>query len=111
MNFLNKIRKIISFRTLNNEISYEEAIDIICKDPSVTLIDVRSEQEFREGHLPGAVSIPVYDLARNISKTVMCRDNVIILYCQKGARSKKAAKILADLCYTNVYTIKGGLEG
>ena len=111
MNFLNRIRKIISFRTSSKEISYQEAMEIICKNPTVTLIDVRSEQEFKEGHLPGAILIPVYDLARNISKTVMCRDNVIIVYCQTGARSKKAAKILADLCYTNVYTIKGGLEG
>lgn len=111
MNFLNKIRRIISFRTSGKEVSYEEAIDIMCKTPRVTLIDVRSEQEYKEGHLPGAISIPVYDLASNIGKTVMCRDDVIILYCQMGARSKRAAKILADLCYTNVYVIKGGLEG
>lgn len=111
MKFLDKIKGIILFRTSSKEISYEEAMEIIREHPDAMLIDVRSIQEFSEGHLLGAISIPVYDLAQNITRVIKNRDNIIILYCRTGARSKKAAKILADLCYTNVYTIKGGLEG
>lgn len=111
MKIIDRIRKIIHFRSLSKEISYEEAIKIIREHNESILIDVRSCQEFTEGHLPGAISIPVYDLARNIGNVAKKRDNIIILYCQTGGRSKKAAKILADLCYTSVFTIKGGLEG
>lgn len=111
MNILNKIKKIIPFRTSGKEISYEEALEIIKNNPETVLLDVRSKQEFQEGHLPGAISIPVYDLAKNVGGQIKKRDNLIIVYCKTGARSKKAAKILADLCYTNVYIIKGGLEG
>lgn len=110
MKLLEKIKGVISFRCLNQEISYEEAIKIVKEHPETALIDVRSRQEFNEGHLNGAISIPVYDINK-ISQIIKNRDNIIILYCQTGARSKRAAKILADLCYTNVYTIRKGLEG
>lgn len=110
MYLLEKIKEIISFRCSSKEISYEEAIKIINEHPETVLIDVRSTQEYEEGHLNGAISIPVYDINK-ISQRVKNRDNIIILYCQTGVRSKRAAKILSDLCYTNVYTIRKGLEG
>ena len=110
LNILKKIRKAISFRTTGKEISYSEALKIIKDNPETVLIDVRSSQEYKEGHLQNAISIPVYDLAKNIGTQVKRRDNIIIVYCQTGGRSKKAAKILADLCYTNVYILKGGIE-
>lgn len=110
LNIFDKVKKIILFRTSSKEISYKEALEIIKDNPETILLDVRSIQEFQEGHLPGAISIPVYDLARDIGRKITKRDNLIIVYCQTGGRSKKAAKILADLCYTNVYIIKGGLE-
>lgn len=110
MNIINKIKRIILFRTSSKEINFNEAMDIIKKHTDAILLDVRSQQEFSEGHLPGAICIPVYNLSKNIGKIVKNRDNIIIVYCQTGSRSKKATKILDDLCYTNVYSIKGGLE-
>ena len=109
MNLLEKIKGIIQVRCLSTEISYEEAIKIITEHPETVLIDVRSKQEFNEGHLNGAICIPVYDINK-INQIVKNRDNIIILYCQTGTRSKKAARILANLCYTNVYTIRKGLD-
>ncbi len=95
---------------MKKEISYNEAINIINQHPNeVILVDVRSIQEYNEGHLEGAICIPAYDIAK-ISKNVKDRDSIIILYCQCGIRSRKAAKILKDLCYSNVYSICEGLN-
>lgn len=110
VNILNKLKNIISFRTSSKEIQYKEAMDILKEHTDAILLDVRSHQEFCEGHLSGAINIPIYDLAKNINKNVKNKDNIIIVYCSSGARSKKAIKVLDDLCYTNVYAIKGGIE-
>ena len=109
MNIINFIKGKFS-RNYSNGISYNEAMQIVKENKNVYLVDVRSKQEFEEGHLENAISIPVYDLAKLIVRKIPLRDSLIIVYCQKGIRSKKSAKILADLCYTNIYEIKGGVD-
>ena len=110
MNIFDRIKTFIPFRTMKNEISYDEAVGIINEHPNeAVLIDVRSIQEYNEGHLDGAICVPVYDITK-ISKIVKDRDNIIILYCLNGIRSRKAAKVLKDLCYPNVYSICKGLN-
>ena len=74
------------------------------------VIDVRNRREFREGHLNGAINIPLSDISKNAEKQINNRDSRILVYCQYGIRSKKAASILEDLGYTNIYNLKGGLE-
>ena len=111
MKFLDKIKFLMPFRCTGRDISYGEAMSIIKEHPNeAILVDVRSIQEYDEGHLDGAICIPLYDINK-ITQIIKNRDNIIILYCQYGIRSKKAAKILKDLCYTNVYTICKGLDG
>ena len=110
MSILDKIRLLMPFRCMEKEISYKEAINIINEHPGeVILVDVRSKQEYNEGHLNGAICIPLYDI-NTIRNVVKNRDSIIILYCKSGIRSRKAAKILKDLCYTNVYTICKGVD-
>ncbi len=60
----------------------------------VHLIDVREKEEYREGHLPGAVSVPRGFLEMQIEEKVPERDAEVIAYCQGGTRSLIAAKIL-----------------
>ena len=110
MNIFDKIKLLNPFRCTGRDISYEEAINIINEHPNdAILIDVRSMQEYDEGHLNGAICIPLYDINK-ITNLVKNRDTIIILYCQYGIRSKKAAKVLKNLCYTNVYSICKGLD-
>lgn len=109
LNIINYIKDKFS-RKYTNEISYDEAMRIVKENKNVYLIDVRSKQEFEEGHLKNAISMPVYDLTKTIIREIPLRDSLIIVYCQKGIRSKKSARILADLCYTNVFEIKGGVN-
>lgn len=74
----------------------------------VHLIDVREKEEYREGHLPGAVSVPRGFLEMQIEEKVPDREAEVIAYCQGGTRSLIAAKILKDMGYANVVSMAGG---
>ena len=74
------------------------------------LIDVRSQQEYREGHLQGAINIPDFEIVNRIQREVPKRNQLIILYCQYGGRSKTASQIIKKIGYTNVYNLYGGLD-
>lgn len=98
------------FFRCEDQINYIEARKLISKDPLAILLDVRSKQEYNEYHLDGAICIPTYELAQEISNIVVKRDQLIICYCQSGARSRKAIKILRQMGYQNLYEIKGGID-
>lgn len=74
------------------------------------LLDVRSPQEFNEGHLDKAISLPEYEINKNVIGVLPDKMQVIILYCSTGHRSQKAQKILRSLGYKQVYNLQGGLE-
>ena len=74
------------------------------------LIDVRSNQEYEEGHLNGAINIPLYQLERKIKNIEKNKQAIILLYCLTGFRSSEGQKILENLGYNNVYSLKGGLN-
>jgi rhodanese-related sulfurtransferase len=94
----------------NNQISYTEAREIMKKSQRAILIDVRSKQEYKEYHLAGAICIPTYEIANKIPQIITEKEQVIIVYCQCGVRSKKAIALLNKMGYRNVYEIQGGLD-
>lgn len=69
------------------------------------LLDVRSPQEFAEGHLTGAVLIPSYEIKKKAKQILKDKTKTIIVYCSSGYRSRKAQKILKELGYEKVYNI------
>lgn len=79
------------------------AMDLI--EDNAVVIDVRNFDEYFDGHIDGAINIPV----ENISTVTYDKETVIIVYCASGMRSANAAKKLIDLGYTNVYNLDGGL--
>lgn len=91
------------------EITWEEAYEKREKENGI-LLDVRSIQEYNEGHKDGAICIPHYELENNAQAKLTKKDQTIILYCQTGARSKKAYQTLKKLGYQNVYEVKGGIN-
>lgn len=94
---------------IKTDISVEEMKKII-QNNKVILLDVRSIQEFNEGHLNGAINIPLYDLnSSTIEKIIKNKQDFIITYCSAGIRSKKAVKILKNMGYKNVYNLKEGV--
>jgi sulfur-carrier protein adenylyltransferase/sulfurtransferase len=76
-----------------------------------TLIDVREKEEYREGHLPGAVSVPRGFLDMRIEETVPDKNTPIVLYCAGGTRSLLAGRTLKEMGYTNVVSMSGGFGG
>ena len=74
--------------------------------PGALLVDVREVDEFKSGHIPGAISAPL----STITSTILPKDTPLFLYCLRGTRSKQAAGILNRMGYSNVKSI-GGISG
>ncbi len=108
MLFRNFFRKYRDYEQY--EIDYESVKEILKNDTNALLIDVRSKQEYNEGHLNRSINIPIFELERNIKYLNFNKKDVIILYCQSGVRSKRALKLLKKYGFENSYEIKGGLD-
>ena len=104
------ILKFFNFNRQSQNLSLNEIKEIIRNDENVILIDVRSRQEFLEGHLNGSINIPLYELEQCCERKLIDKNSIIITYCQCGARSKKAIVILKKHGYKNVYHLKDGLD-
>lgn len=76
--------------------------------PQAVLLDVRTPQEYREGHIPGSVNVPLQQLDK-ISSVVENKDTVLYVYCHSGARSRQSAARLKHMGYTNINNI-GGID-
>lgn len=74
------------------------------------LIDVRSKQEYDEGHIQGAINIPEHEIQRIIEKAIPKKNQLIVLYCQTGHRSQSAYMIMKAKGYNNLYCLFGGLD-
>lgn len=74
------------------------------------LLDVRSPQEFEEGHLEKAISLPEYEIEEKANDILPNKQQHIIVYCSTGHRSQKAKKTLQKLGYQKVYDLCNGLE-
>jgi len=70
-------------------------------DENSQVIDVRTEQEYKEGHLKNAINIPHVEIKNKINEYVNDKDQKIILYCRSGRRSGIAEKILKEMGYKN----------
>ncbi|MEM1484236.1 rhodanese-like domain-containing protein [Oscillospiraceae bacterium PP1C4] len=75
-------------------------------DPSIKLIDVRTENEYYEGHLPGSINLPL-NAAGDIEKIVSDKNAKLFIYCQSGRRSHNACSVFSKLGYTDVTNIGG----
>ena len=92
-----------------NEITYDKLLEKV-KEGAI-LIDVRTKQEFLEGHLEGAILIPYYEIKSKINVIVYDKNKTIILYCKNGGRSENAYKVLKKLGFKDIYNLKDGIEG
>jgi rhodanese-related sulfurtransferase len=88
-------------------ITARQASELLQKDDNVTLLDVRTPEEFQRGHIQGATLIPVQVLDEEVSKLQGEKNKRVIVYCQTGNRSVKASRILVDHGYTPL-NLKGG---
>jgi len=77
--------------------------------PGALLLDVRSAQEYREGHIPGSVNLPLREIGR-IDELDHAKADPLFVYCLSGARSRQAQAVLQHLGYSNVKNL-GGISG
>ncbi|RMF10376.1 MAG: rhodanese-like domain-containing protein [Candidatus Neomarinimicrobiota bacterium] len=75
------------------------------------LLDVRTEWEYQEGHLPDAHLIPVQILQQELDRLRDVQDSPILVYCHSGNRSTVASKILLDAGFQHIYNLSGGIRG
>lgn len=88
-------------------VSGKEAKQIMEKEKNYIILDVRTQEEFDAGHIPGAVLIPDYEIQQRAQKELTDKNQLILVYCRSGRRSKLASQSLADMGYTNVVEFGG----
>src|SRR5216117_667029 len=90
------------------EASPDEVKSKLDRSTPPMLLDVREKEEFRQGYVPGAVSVPRGFLEMRVEETVPDRKTPIVAYCGSGTRSLLAGRILKELGYSNVVSMRGG---
>ena len=90
-----------------HQISQEKAAEMMALDDGHVVVDVRRQEEYDEGHIPGAVLIPNESIGTERPAELPDLNQVILLYCRSGNRSKQAAQKLFDMGYTNIYEFGG----
>ena len=89
------------------QITQEEAKEMMTKDDGHIIVDVRRQDEYDEGHIPDAILIPNESITDKQPDELPDLNQIILVYCRSGRRSKEASQKLADLGYTNVYEFGG----
>ena len=90
------------------KITPQEAKTMMEEQPEAVVLDVREESEYLQGHVPGAVLLPVGTItAETAAKAIPAQDTTVLVYCRSGNRSKTASKALAELGYSAVYEFGG----
>ena len=90
-----------------SEITQEEAAQMMQDEPDCLIVDVRRPDEFAEGHIAGAINVPNEEIGEEMPAQLPDTEQVLLVYCRTGRRSKEASQKLADLGYTNVYEFGG----
>lgn len=90
------------------ELSAEKSVELI-NNINPFILDVRTEGEFKSGHIPNASLLPVQILSKNIDQIEKYKNEPIFVYCQSGNRSTVASKILIDEGFTKVYNLRNGI--
>ena len=91
------------------QISSEDLHNMVTGFEKFVLLDVRAQQEFEDGHIEGAINIPVADLRER--HTELKKENAIIIICSSGNRSSLGASILSQQGFNKLYNVAGGMTG
>jgi rhodanese-related sulfurtransferase len=98
---------------MKNEITYSNMDDIASimnSNDEYIIVDVRTFEEYSEGHIPGAINIPNESIVDKQPELLPDKDALILIYCRSGNRSKQAAQKLLDMGYTNLVEFGGIID-
>ena len=91
-------------------ITAEEAKQIIDSEEGYIILDVRTQEEYDTGHIPGAILIPDTEIKVKAEEVLTDKEQLILVYCRSGRRSKLAAEALVELGYTNIKEFGGIID-
>ena len=97
-------------KAMYQQITAEEAKKIMDSGEEHIILDTREQDEFNEGHIPGAILIPYTEIENKAEEMLPDKDAQILVYCRSGRRSKIASESLAKLGYTNVKEFGGIID-
>ena len=89
------------------QIDQETAKEMMARDDGHVIVDVRRQDEYDEGHIPGAILIPNESIGCDSPEALPDYEQIILIYCRSGNRSKTASEALIDIGYTAVYEFGG----
>ena len=92
------------------QITPAEAKEIMDTQDGYIILDVRTQEEYDEAHIEGAILIPDYEITDRAESVLKDKDQLILVYCRSGRRSKLAASDLASLGYTNIKEFGGIID-
>ena len=91
-------------------ITAEEAKQIMDSEEGYIILDVRTQEEYDQGHIPGAIVISHEEIMEKAEDVLTDKDQLILVYCRSGRRSKIAAEALVELGYTNIKEFGGIID-
>ena len=92
------------------QITQEEAKRIMDEESDYIIVDAREQSEYDEGHIKGAIVIPYTEIEQKAEEMLPDKEQLILVYCRSGRRSKIAAQSLANMGYTNVKEFGGIID-
>ena len=92
------------------QISMDEAVTMMAEESGYIILDVRRADEFAAGHIPGAINVANETIGTAEIPELPDKDQLIMVYCRSGRRSKEAAEKLVKLVYTNIVEFGGILD-
>ena len=91
------------------QITQDEAMQMMQEESGYLIVDVRRPDEYAEEHIAGAINVPNETIEDEAPEALPDKEQLLLVYCRRGNRSKEASQKLADMGYTNVYEF-GGIE-
>ncbi len=91
-------------------ITAEKAKQIMDSEEGYIILDVRTQEEYDQGRIPGAILIPNTEIEAQAEEILTDKDQLILVYCRSGRRSKLAAEALVELGYTNIKEFGGIID-
>ena len=91
-------------------ITAEEAKQIMDTEEGYIILDVRTQEEYNQGHIPGSIVISHEEITEKAEEVLTDKDQLILVYCRSGRRSKIAAEALVELGYTNIKEFGGIID-
>ena len=107
---LSKKDKNIENEMRIKHVSMDEIVQIMNENTDYIILDVRTIAEYNEGHIPNAICIPNETIGNNTISELPDKEQLILIYCRSGNRSKQAAEKLKKLGYTNLIEFGGIID-